>query len=151
MSINSVIISGNIGREPELRISASGNAVMRFSVAVNDRVKNPQTGEWGDRANWVGVVMFGQRAQSLRPYLSKGSKVAISGRLRYSAWETQDGGKQSRLEVVADALELMSRSKAANAPQGGTGAGSAQTAPSAAGEQPQTGYDGDLYDEDIPF
>nr|AHF24270.1 single-strand binding protein [uncultured bacterium Contig1770] len=151
MSINSVIISGNIGREPELRISASGNAVMRFSVAVNDRVKNPQTGEWEDRPNWVGVVMFGQRAQSLRPYLSKGSKVAISGRLRYSAWETQDGGKQSRLEVVADALELMSRSKASNAPQGGTGAENGQMPPETAGNQPQTGYEGDMYECDIPF
>lgn len=149
MSINNVAISGNIGREPELRISASGMAVMRFNVAVSDRVRNQQTGEWEDRANWVGVVMFGQRAQSLRPYLSKGSKVAIQGRLRYSSWET-DGGKRSSLGVVVDQIELMSQSKAPKGSQADTGTQNGQMAPQGQPQGAQTACES-VYDEDIPF
>ncbi|ANE22565.1 single-stranded DNA-binding protein [Denitrobacterium detoxificans] len=152
MSINKVIITGNLTREPDLRQTASGMAVLGFGVAVNERRKNSQTGEWEDFPNYVDCTMFGSRAQGIAPYLTKGGKVAIEGHLRWSQWE-RDGQKRSKLEVLVDEIELMSqsRSKAANAPQGGTGAESAQTAPSAAGEQPQTAYEADMYECDIPF
>ena len=82
MSINSVSISGNLGRDPELRVTPTGTSVLSLSVAVNDRVRDQQTGEWRDRANWVDVVVFGSRADAIAPFLAKGSKVAVSGRLR---------------------------------------------------------------------
>ena len=90
MSINRVIISGNLTRDPELRQTASGMPVLGFGVAVNDRRKNSQTGEWEDCPNYIDCTMFGTRAQALSQYLSKGSKVAIEGKLRWSQWE-RDG------------------------------------------------------------
>ena len=107
MSINRVVISGNLTRDPELRRTQSGMAIMSFGVAVNDRRRNQQTGEWEDYANFVDCTMFGNRAESLSNYLSKGTKVAIEGKLRYSSWE-RDGQKRSKLEVVVDELEFMS-------------------------------------------
>ncbi len=80
---------------------------MAFSVAVNERVKNQQTGEWEDRPSFIDCKMFGTRAESVSRYLSKGSKVAVSGRLRWSQWE-KDGQRRSKLEVVADDIEFMS-------------------------------------------
>lgn len=110
MSINRVNISGNIGVEPEMRATAGGTPVLSFTVAVNDRRKDPQTGEWTDYPNWVSCVMFGSRAESVSRYISKGSKVAIEGKLRYSQWE-RDGQKRSKLEVIVEEIEFMSRSE----------------------------------------
>ena len=107
MSINRVIISGNLTRDPELRRTQSGMAIMSFGVAVNDRRRNQQTGEWEDYANFVDCTMFGNRAESLSNYLSKGTKVAIEGKLRWSQWE-REGQKRSKLEVIVDELEFMS-------------------------------------------
>ena len=101
MSINRVIISGNLTRDPELRQTQSGMPVMSMGVAVNDRRKNPQTGEWEDYPNFIDCTMFGQRAQSLANYLSKGTKVSIEGKLRWSQWE-RDGQKRSKIEVIVD-------------------------------------------------
>lgn len=108
MSINRVIISGNLTRSPELKQTQGGTSVLQMGVAVNDRRKNPSTGEWEDVANFVDCTMFGTRAERVAQYLAKGTKVAIEGRLRYRAWE-QDGQRRSKLEVVVDEIEFMSR------------------------------------------
>lgn len=108
MSINRVIISGNLTRDPELRQTQGGTSVLMMGVAVNDRRKNPTTGEWEDVANFVDCVLWGTRAERVAQYLAKGTKVAIEGRLRYRAWE-QDGQRRSKLEVVVDEIEFMSR------------------------------------------
>ena len=91
MSINKVMIAGNLTRDPELRETPSGFQVLSFDVAVNDRRKNNTTGEWEDYANFVDCTMFGNRAASVSRFLAKGSKVAIEGKLRWSQWQTQDG------------------------------------------------------------
>lgn len=149
MSINRVLISGNLTRAPELRSTASGLAVLGFGVAVNDRRKNPQTGEWEDYPNFIDCTMFGARAESLSRYLSKGMKVAIEGKLRWSQWE-RDGQKRSKIEVIVDDLEFMS-SRADN-PAGGGGAGSAYSASAASvPPAPIINTSSSVYDEDIPF
>ena len=107
MAINTCTISGNLTRDPELRATASGTAVLGFSVAVNDRRKNAQTGEWEDYPNFVDCAMFGTRAEKLQPFLTKGTKVAAEGKLRYSSWE-REGQRKSKLEVIVDELEFMS-------------------------------------------
>lgn len=159
MSINHVSISGNLTRDPELRSTSGGMQVLSLGVAVNERVKNQSTGEWEDRPNFVDCVVFGNRAEALSRFLSKGSKVAVSGRLRYSAWE-KDGQKRSKLEVIVDELDLMSqRQQAQNAPQTaqrpGYGANVPHSAPAPAQAQPtaQSAPYGqmDIYDEGIPF
>ena len=107
MSINSVNIVGNIGRDPELRSTTSGSHLLTFSVAVNDRVKDA-SGEWTDYCNWVDVVVFGNRAEPLSNILTKGMKVAVNGKLRYSSWE-RDGKTRSKLEVIANDIDIMQR------------------------------------------
>ena len=170
MSINRVIISGNLTRDAELRQTASGTSVLGFGVAVNDRRRNNQTGEWEDYANFVDCTMFGQRAQAIAQYLRKGLKVAIEGKLRYSSWE-RDGQKRSKLEVIVDDLEFMS---SRNDAQGGFGGGFnpgfnpgynntgynggynqgfAQPQQAAPAPMPpaQPDVNASVYDEDIPF
>ena len=108
MSINIVSISGNLTRDPELR-QAGSTSVLSFGVAVNDRRRNPQSGQWESVPNFVDCIIFGTRADALAGLLHKGSKVAIDGKLRYSSWEGKDGKKHSKLEVVVNELELMQR------------------------------------------
>lgn len=141
MSINRVMITGNLTRDPEVRNTQSGMAIMRLGVAVNDRRKNQQTGEWEDVPNFIDCVMFGTRAENVSRYLRKGSKVAIEGKLRWSQWEDKQGGKRSKIEVVVDDLEFMSR-------DGGDG-GQRQSAPANAAPAAPAA---DAYaQEDIPF
>ena len=115
MSINKVMLSGNLTRDCELRAMPNGNAVGTFGLAVNERRKNSQ-GEWEDYANFVDCTIFGRRAEAIAKYLTKGAKVALEGRLHYSSWEDRNGGgRRSKLEVYVDELEFMSgRSSAQN-------------------------------------
>ena len=150
MSINRVNISGNLTRDPELRATQGGMQVLGFGVAVNDRRKNPSTGQWEDYPNFVDCTMFGNRAESLGRILRKGMKVAIEGKLRYSSWE-RDGQRRSKLEVIVDEIEFMS----SRGGQGGYDQGGyapAAPAPAARPAAPvATPPAVDVYDEDIPF
>lgn len=173
MSINKVCICGNLTRDPELRATASGMQVMQMGVAVNERTKGSD-GQWTDRPNYVECTMFGSRAEKLAGMLSKGAKVCIDGRLRWSQWQDRDTGKsRSKLEVIIDDIELMQRRR--DDAQGGYGyppqaaadpqaAGYVASAPSVytqpqrppqAASAPLPGMQQaqamDIYDEDIPF
>lgn len=106
MSINRVNISGNLTRDPELRTTQGGTAILSFGVAVNDRRRNPQTGEWEDVPNFIDCTVFGNRAGALANFLRKGQKVAIEGKLRWSQWE-KDGQKRSKIEVIVDECEFL--------------------------------------------
>lgn len=128
MSINRVMITGNLTRDPELKATSGGMSVLKLRMAVNDRRKNSQTGEWEDAPNYIDVTMFGTRAESVSRFLSKGSKLAVEGKLRWSEWESQQGEKRSKLEVVADDIEFLSSrdggsgsyTPPASAPSGGS-------------------------------
>lgn len=110
MSINKVICSGNLTRDPELRATPGGTSVLSFGVAVNDRRLNQQTQQWEDFPNFVDCTMFGKRAESLANYLAKGSKVTIEGKLRWHQWDDRNTAqKRSKLDVIVDELEFMSR------------------------------------------
>ena len=115
MAINRVNLSGNLTRDGELRMSQAGSAVLTFGIAVNDRRRNQQTGEWEEHPNYVDCVLFQNRAQGLAPYMTKGTKVAIEGKLHWSSWE-KDGQKRSKLEVYVDEVEFLS-ARQQNAPQ----------------------------------
>jgi single-strand DNA-binding protein len=106
-NINKVIVSGRLTANGEMRATATGTAVATLRLAVNDRRKNPSTGEWDDAPNFINCVMFGQRAQALEKYLIKGTKVTVEGKLRWSSWE-KDGAKRSKIEIIIDEIELMS-------------------------------------------
>lgn len=162
VSINRVNITGNLTRDPELRATQGGTQVLHLGVAVSDRRRNPQTGNWEDYPNFIDCVMFGTRAEAIQRYLSKGTKVAIEGRLRYSSWE-RDGQKRSKIEVVIDEIEFMSSRQGGNSggygqQQGGYSAPAPQAGYQASAPQPApapapvaTPPAADVYDEDIPF
>ena len=147
MSINRVVISGNLTRDPEVRTTQSGMPVMSIGVAVNDRRRNSQTGEWEDHANYIDCTMFGNRAQNVSQYLSKGSKVTLEGKLRWSQWE-RDGQKRSKIEVIIDDIDFGGQSQNGNQMQGNSyGDASAYSAP----QTPVVDTTSSVYDEDIPF
>lgn len=148
MSINRVNISGNLTRDPELRATASGTQVLSFGVAVNDRRRNPQSGEWEDYPNFIDCTMFGTRAEAVSRFLSKGAKVAIEGKLRYSSWE-RDGQRRSKLEVIVDEIEFLSRGN--NNYGGTTSTPSYEVRPVAPVSSAPVPPVADVYDEDIPF
>ncbi len=156
MSINRVVISGNLTRDPELRQTQSGMPVLSLGVAVNDRRRNPQTGDWEDYPNFIDCTMFGTRAQSLSNYLSKGTKVTIEGKLRWSQWE-REGQKRSKIEVIVDDLEFMSSRNGSGAQSNGYGASNyGGAAPmgggnTAAYSPAPVDVSSSVYDEDIPF
>lgn len=148
MSINRVNISGNLTRDPEFRSTAGGTNILSFGVAVNDSRKNPQTGKWQDVPNFVDCIVFGQRAEALSRFISKGAKVSIDGKLRYSVWENKEGQRRSKLEVVVDEIDFMSRAS-----------GQQVTSPAAeaakVADMPVYGAprapEPEFYDADIPF
>ena len=108
MSNNRVNLTGNLTRDPELRETKGGLAVLSFGLAVNDRRKNSD-GEWKDSPNFIDCTLFGPRALDVAKFLKKGHKVAVEGKLRWSSWETEGGAKRSKIEVIIDELELMQR------------------------------------------
>ena len=143
MSVNRYICTGNLTRDIEVRRTQSGMAIASFGIAVNDRRKNSQTGEWEDVPNFIDCTMFGSRAEKVGNYIGKGSKVCIEGKLRYSSW-TRDGQKRSKLEVVVDEIEFVSQK------QGQQGQQQRQQAPKPA-PQPAIDESSSVYDEDIPW
>lgn len=106
MALNTIAIAGNLTRDPELRMSQEGTAIISFTVAVNNR--KPSDGGWVDDPAFVPCVMFGTRAQSLAPHLAKGTKVGVSGRISENRWQDkQTGQNRSRLEVIVNDLDFM--------------------------------------------
>lgn len=153
--MNIVAVTGHLSRDAELQATQTGTSILRFGMGVN-RSRKAQDGSWEDVPNWVDVVVFGRYAESLEGKLFKGMKVAVSGELRYSAWE-RDGQKRSKLEVVANSVQFLSQPQSGSQgqyapqmtnypPQGQSPAYGQQTAPQ--GYQPPMG---DIYSDDIPF
>lgn len=96
MSINRAVVSGNLTRDPELRATPGGTQVLGFGVAVNDRRRNQQTGEWEDYPNFIDCTMFGNRAEALSRILRKGMKVAIEGSFATAPGRTRTGAAGAR-------------------------------------------------------
>jgi single-strand DNA-binding protein len=142
MSINRVVISGNLTREPELR-QAGSTTVLQFGIAVNERRKNSQTDQWEDHPNFFDVLVWGARGEGLSRVLTKGMKVAIEGKLRWSQWTAQDGGKRSKVEIVADNVDFMSAPREGGAPRAASNDNYSPPATSAPSVEVLT--------EDIPF
>ena len=104
-NLKKVFRIGNLTRDPELRDTTGGTSVCTLGLAVNDRYK--QGDEWVERVNFFDVVVWGAQAENCKRYLSKGRPVAIDGRLSYRTWEAQDGGRRSKVEVVAQSVQFL--------------------------------------------
>lgn len=98
--MNKVILFGHLGSDPELKMTPSGQAVLKMRLATTERYKD-KSGTWGDRTEWHAVVVWGKRAEGLAKFLTKGHAVLIEGNLRTSSYEDKEGKKRYKTEVVA--------------------------------------------------
>lgn len=136
ISFNKVILLGNLTRDPEVRYLPSGTAVVSFAIAVNRRFK--QGDETKDEVSYIDIVAFGKTAENCGQYLNKGDGVLVDGRLQQRRWETEDGQKRSKVEVVAQTVNFMPKRSGQQSAGGSRG----ETEPLP--EQP-------VDDGDIPF
>ncbi len=141
-NINSVVLVGNLTRDPELRHTPSGTAVCSLRLAVNSRRKDGATGQWTDKPNYFDITVWGQQGESCAQYLSKGRPVAVQGRLEWREWDAQDGSKRQAVEVIADNVQFLG-SRADG--EGG------QFVPQGAATQASDDFPASAADDDIPF
>jgi len=145
--VNKAIIVGNLGRDPEVRYSANGNAFVNVTTATTESWKDRQSGERQEKTEWHRVVFFSRLAEIAGEYLKKGSQVYIEGRLQTRKWEDREGNERYTTEIVASDMQMLGG-------RGGGGAGDTQGAPAdnfaADSGSPNKAQDGD-FDDDIPF
>lgn len=104
MSINTIVIVGNLTKDMELKYTSSGTAIGKFSIAVNEREKKGDT--WETVASFFNVTIFGKMAESLRQYLVKGKQIGVEGSLKQNRWEG-DNGPRSEVVIIADNIQLL--------------------------------------------
>ena len=160
-SVNKVILVGRLGRDPELRYTQAGQAVVNFTMAT-DEVFNDKSGQRQERTEWHKIVAWARLAEICAEYLSKGRQIYIEGRLQTREWEDKEGNKRWTTEIVARDMQMLgSRGDAG----GRRDAGSRDAAPGDAGEGPGAGageggagpqsgpdpFGPEQPDDDIPF
>ena len=101
---NNITLMGNVTRDPELRFTPSGQGVASFGLAVNRRWQNRQTNEWEEAVSFFDVVAWGTLGENISESLTKGTRVIVVGRLDQRSWETENGEKRSKVEIVADEI-----------------------------------------------
>ena len=101
---NTVTVVGNVTRDPELRFTPSGQATASFGLAVNRRWQNRQTQEWEEAVSFFDIVCWREMAENVSESLARGSRVIVTGRLEQRSWDTQEGEKRTKIEIVADEI-----------------------------------------------
>ncbi len=162
--VNKVILIGNLGRDPETRYTASGSAIVNFSLATSESWRDKQSGDTKERTEWHRVVIYDKLAEIAGQYLRKGSKVFIEGRLQTRDWEDKEGQRRQTTEIVAREMQMLDgRSSGGSASfdddnqdrRSAPPASRPRSAPPRSGGQaPQTepSHGGaDEFDDDIPF
>jgi single-strand DNA-binding protein len=135
-SLNKAILIGNLGKDPEIRATASGQSVATFSLATSEKIKN-KSGEMEERTEWHKVVLWGKLADIAAQYLAKGKPVYIEGRIQTRKWEGKDGVEHYTTEIVGDTMKML-----------GSKEGSSHVA--AAGTHDSVAAGDDILD-DVPF
>jgi single-strand DNA-binding protein len=115
MSLNKCMIIGNLGRDPEMRYTPSGQAVTQFTVATNRRWRDQQ-GEWQEETEWFRVVVWREAAERAAEQLRKGHKVYVEGRIQTRQWEDQTGNKRYTTELIADRYTSLERREREDGP-----------------------------------
>ena len=150
-NFNKVILMGNLTRDIELRHTQGGMAIAKFGMAIN-RKTSSQSGEARETTCFVDLTAFGKSAELLSQYVRKGSPLFVDGRLEYSTWESQEGGKRSKLEVVVENFQFMGAGGREGGAGGGGGGGERRGGGrSQAQEGAAGGGGGDVDYGDIPF
>lgn len=105
--VNKVIIIGNLGADPDARMTAQGSAVTNLNVATDESYKDKTSGQMVDKTEWHRVVMFNRLAEIAKDYLSKGSKVYIEGKLQTRKWQDQSGQDRYTTEIIANEMKML--------------------------------------------
>jgi single-strand DNA-binding protein len=116
-SLNKVLLIGNLGKDPEVRYTASGTAVASFSLATSEKFKN-KGGEWEERTEWHNITLWGRLAEIAGEYLSKGKTVFIEGRLQTRKWQDKDGKDRFTTEIVGEKMQMLSRREGTGSTEG---------------------------------
>ena len=151
-SLNKVLLIGNLGRDPELKATPSGQSVARFSVATTETWKN-QAGEKQSKTEWHNIVVWGKQAEIAEKYLRKGKQVMVEGRIQYREYTGQDGVKKTACDIRCDNFVMLGRADEGSRDSGSYG-GKATGGASQDFEDhgaPSPGAGNSFPDDDIPF
>ncbi len=138
MSVNKVILIGNLGKDPEVRYTQSGTAVTNFTMATSRSFK--KDGEKVDETEWHRVVAFGRTAEVCGEYLNKGKQVYVEGRIQTREWEDKEGNRRWTTEIIIERMQML-----------GTRAERAVEQPPPITEDPFDKTPDDVRDDDVPF
>ncbi len=140
VSLNKVLLIGNVGRDPEMRYTANGTAQTSFSVAVNRNWRD-SSGEWKEETEWFNIVTWRELAERLAQSVTKGKQVYVEGRVQTRTWDDDQGVKHYRTEIIAQDIKLLGPHDASSSELAGA-------APRAAAASPAGG---DIEADDLPF
>lgn len=150
-SLNKVMLIGNAGKDAELRYLSTGTPKSEFSLAVNNRRRN-QAGEWEDQTEWFNIVIFGDQAERVSQYITKGKSLYVEGRLQTRNWDDDQGVKHYRSEIIVNTLQLL------GSREGGAAGGRDDWGDGGAARPARSGYSGargagagDTDPDDLPF
>jgi single-strand DNA-binding protein len=148
VDLNHVVLIGRLTRDSELKYTANGQAVCKFSIAVNRRKKNGD--QWVDEPNFFDIVLWGRQGETLNQYLVKGKLVGVDGELRQDRWE-QDGQNRSKVEIIANNIQLLGGAPGGSSFGGSSsfGGGSSPARQDSGPAPAPAGDDG--FADDIPF
>lgn len=145
--VNRVIIVGSLGKDPEVRYGANGNAVANISIATNEQWTDKQSGQKQERTEWHRVVLFNRLGEIAGEYLKKGSQVYIEGKLQTRKWQDQNGQDRYTTEIVANEMQMLGSGGG-----GSAGKSTDDNGASSNGTHPASSSGGfDDFDDDIPF
>lgn len=146
-SLNKVMLIGNLGKDPEVRYTTSGQAVASFSLATSEKFKN-KSGEWEERTEWHNIVLWGRQGEIAGEYLAKGRTVFIEGRLQTRKWQDKDGRDRYTTEIVGERMQMLGgKGEGAGGRQGGGKAPADDSAYGSQGAYEEPSFNPD----DIPF
>ncbi len=146
-NLNKVMLIGRTGRDAEMRYLSTGTAKTDFTLAVNQRRRN-QAGEWEEQPDWFNIVIFGDRAERISQYITKGKLLYVEGRLSIRKWEDDDGNRRERTEVIVNDIQFLG---GRSSDGGGAGDPWGDTAPARSGGYGARGGPGESDIDDLPF
>ncbi|MDX2051094.1 MAG: single-stranded DNA-binding protein [Polyangiaceae bacterium] len=152
--LNRVMLLGNLGQDPELKVTGGGQSVLKLRLATPERYLDKNK-SWQERTEWHSVVVWGKRAEALSKFLTKGSRIFVEGGIRSSSYDDKDGQKRYRTEIVANNIILAGGGGGGRSGGGGAPRGDESSGSSHAGSSHDANYDDADYgggsDDDIPF
>lgn len=148
--VNKVILVGNLGRDPEIRYSANGQAIANVNIATSESWKDKTTGEKQEKTEWHRIVFFGRLAEIAGEYLKKGSQIYVEGRLQTRKWQDKEGKDRYTTEIVANEMQMLGSRGGSGGPSDSFNQDTGSTNNAPATSSASTGG-GDDFDDDIPF